>query len=191
MFNENLVIIGIAVNLIGTVSYLIDTLKGKVKPNRVSFLLWSLAPMVAFFAQIKEGVGMQALLTFSIGFSPMLVFISSFISKKAEWKLTRFDLTCGMLSVIGFILWLITKQGIIAIFFSLLADGLASLPTIVKSYKYPETEAAWPWLGASFSGLCTLLTIKSWNFATSAFPIYVLIVNFVIYFFVQSRIGKK
>jgi hypothetical protein len=140
------IIIGTLIGASGAVVYLIKTVKGKVKPNRVSFLLWSVAPFIAFFAQINQGVGLEALMTFSTGFLPLTVFIASFVNKKAEWKLTWFDLICGILSLMGLVLWMITKVGNVAIFFSIIADGLAAVPTIVKAYKYPDTEIAWPGL---------------------------------------------
>jgi hypothetical protein len=63
MLNHGFVILGTLIGAAGSVAYLIDTVKGKVKPNRVSFLLWSIAPLIAFFAQIKQGVGLEALMT--------------------------------------------------------------------------------------------------------------------------------
>jgi hypothetical protein len=191
MLNSNFVILGALIGAIGSIGYLVDTIKGKVKPNRVSFLLWSIAPLIAFAAQIKQGVGLEALMTFSTGFLPLTVFIASFVNKKAEWKLTRFDLICGLLSIGGLILWLITKVGNVAIFFSIMADGLAAIPTITKAYRYPDTEIAWPWIATDFGVVLTLLTIKDWTFANSGFIVYILIVDTIIFALVQFRIGEK
>ena len=191
MLNQNFIFIGTVIGAIGVIAYLVDTVKGKVKPNRVSFLLWSIAPLIAFAAQIKQGVGLESLMTFSTGFLPLTVFIASFVNKKAEWKLTKFDLFCGVLSIVGLVLWLITKVGNVAIAFSILADGLAALPTIIKAYKYPDTEIAWPWIATSFGVILTLLTINTLTFANSGFIIYILIVNTLIFSLVQFRIGEK
>ncbi len=191
MLNKNFVIIGTLIGAVGSLAYLIDTVKGKVKPNRVSFLLWSVAPFIAFAAQIKQGVGLESLMTFSTGFLPITVFLASFVNKKAEWKITSFDLICGFLSIVGLILWLITKVGNIAIIFSILADGLAAVPTIVKAYKYPDTELGWPWIATALGVVLTLLTLKMVTFANSGFIIYILLVNTLIYSLVQFRIGEK
>jgi hypothetical protein len=191
MINQNFVIVGAIIAAAGSVSYLRDTLKGKVKPNRVSFLLWSLAPLIAFFAEIKQGVGIQALMTFVVGFLPLTIFIASFVNKKAEWKLTRFDLMCGALSIVGLVLWYITKSGNIAIIFSILADGLAALPTVVKSFNYPETESAWPYFASTISAILTLLTVTVWNIANIAFPLYIVLITLVIFSLVQFKLGKQ
>jgi hypothetical protein len=189
MLDQNFVIVGTLIGAAGAVAYLWDTIKGKIKPNRVSFLLWAIAPMIAFVAQIQQGVGLEALMTFSTGFLPLLIFVASFTNKNAEWKLTKFDVLCGFLSGVGLILWLITKIGNVAIFFSIVADGLAALPTVIKAYKYPETELAWPWLASCFGVMLTLLTIQQWTFANSGFILYIFVIDLIIFLLVQFKFG--
>lgn len=191
MINENFIFLGFAIGLLGTFSYLKDTIQGKAKPNRVSWFLWALAPLIAFTAQIQEGVGLEAVLTFSVGFSPLLVFLASFLNKKAEWKLTKFDLICGALSVLGIIMWIITKDAILAILFAILADALASLPTIIKSWKEPETENYWAFLTAGINSGIALLIIKDWNFATAAFTIYIFAVCVLLFALIKFKLGTR
>jgi len=191
MLNQEFVIIGTLISTAGAFTYLWDTIKGKVRPNRVSFLLWAIAPMIAFAAQIMQGVRLESLMTFSTGFLPLLTFIASYTNSQAEWKLTKFDFACGFLSVFGLILWLITKVGNLAIFFSIVADGLAALPTIIKAYKYPETEIAWPWLATCIGVSLTLLTLKEWTFTNSGFIIYIFFVDLIIFIFVQFKLGNR
>jgi hypothetical protein len=190
MINQNFVIVGAIISTVGGLSYLIDTLKGNVKPNKVSYLVWSIAPLIAFFAEMNQGVGLQSLMTLTVVVLPFAVFVASFVNKNAEWKLTYFDVTCGALSLVGLVLWYITKSGNIAIFLSILADFLAAVPTIVKAFNYPETESAWPYFTATISAALTLLTIQMWNFATYAFPVYILLVTLVISSLVQFKLGK-
>lgn len=191
MIHQNFIIIGTLISAVGSVAYLVDTVKGKVRPNRVSFLLWSIAPFIAFAAQMDQGIGLESLMTFSTGFLPFTVFIATFVNKKSEWKVTTFDLVCGVLSMLGLILWMITSEGNIAIAFSIIADAFAAVPTLVKSYKYPDTEIAWPWLATSFGVVLTLLTLQGLTFANSGFILYIFLVNTVIFCLVRFRIGEK
>lgn len=191
MLPSYFVIIGTAIGSIGALWYLMETIRGNVKPNRVSFLLWSIAPLIAFAAEIQKGVGIQSLMTFSVGFLPLTIFLGSFINKKSEWKLTRFDFTCGAFSLLGLILWLITNEGNIAILLSITADALAAVPTIVKSYHHPETETGWLWLAAATQGLLTVLTVVDWTLAHYAFPIYIFLLDLIIYVLVQFKLGKR
>ncbi len=191
MLNENFAILGAVIYAFGSLTYLIETIQGKIKPNRVTFFLWALAPLIVFAAQVKQGVGIQSLLTFGVGFTPLLVFGASFLNKKAQWKLGRFDFICGFLSLIGLLLWYITQIGNLAIVFGITADGLAALPTIRKTYYHPETENGWLYFTASISALLTLLTIKTWSFAYYGFSFYILIVCLIIFALAQFKLGKK
>jgi len=172
MLPENFVFVGIIINTIGLFSYFVDTIKGNIQPNRVSLAIWALAPYIIFWAQIKQAVGTSAIMTLSSALLTTFIFVATFVNKKAYWKLTRFDFTCGALSLIGLFLWQITQVGNVAIAFSILADILATIPTLVKAYRFPETEATWPWLAISANGFFTLLTIKIWNFTNVAYPLY-------------------
>lgn len=175
MINENFVYLGLAIYICGALSYLIDTLKGKTKPNRVTFFFWAAAPLIAFAAEIKQGVGVQSLMTFIVGFNPLVILIASFVNKKAYWKLQKIDYSCGILAMLGLVLWWIIKDANIAIFFAIIADFIACIPTLVKINKFPETENNWLYIAAILNGLITLLTIQIWNFEHYAFPVYLVL----------------
>lgn len=191
MLHPNFVILGALIFFFGSFGYIRDTIKGKVKPNKVTWFIWSLAPLIAFAAQVGEGIGMESLLTFMVGFVPLIIFIVSFINKKAYWKIEKLDLVCGTLSIIGLVLWQITKVGTIAIMFSLVSDFLAGFPTIVKSYKEPETENYVLYLGNATFALLTLLTIKTWSFVNYSFPLYIFLTTFLIAIFIRFKVGKR
>lgn len=190
MLDEKFVLLAVVFNLIGGARYIDQLLKGRVKPNKVSWLLWGLAPMVAFAAQISKGVGWPSIMTFIFGFSPFIIFSLSFFVKNAYWKITKFDIFCGLISIAGIILWFITKEGDSAIFFSIMADFFAGVPTLIKAFNKPETEDAlafgMPILGAGV----TLLTLDNWSFAYSSFPLYVFIFCTFTTLLIQFKLGK-
>lgn len=189
MLNQNFVLLGVAIGTLRNLSYFLDTLHGKIKPNRVSFLIWSLTIAIVFFAEIRQGVGIQALMPLGIGFGTFAILLASFVNKKAYWRLNAFDFIFGGLAIIGLILWQITGVGNLAIVFSILADGFATLPTIVKAWHHPETESAWPWLAGSFNGLMALLTLPAWMFVGGGFPLYQFLITLFVFFIVQFKIG--
>ena len=174
MLDPRFVIFGAAISLIGIGVYAADTLRGRVQPNRVSWVLWALAPLIAFAAELAGGVGWQSLTTLTPGLGPLLVLLASAVNRRSYWQVTRFDLTCGGLSVLALALWAATGSGNLAILFSILADGLASVPTLIKSYREPATESHWPYLATAVNGALALLTITKWQFSEYAFPAYLL-----------------
>jgi len=185
------VILGALISFTGGTSYVVATLKGKAKPNRVSWFLWSLAPLIAFAAEIKQGVGLASLMTFMVGFMPFLVFVSSFLNKKAAWKIQPLDIVCGALSLLGLVLWYITKVGDIAIIFSIAADGLAAVPTIVKCFYHPETEDDGVFLLGAVAAGITLLTLTSSSLAHLGFPLYIFLVDLLMGSLIRFRPGTR
>lgn len=190
MIDIRFIFVGLLFNFVGSVTYLIDTVKGRVKPNKVSWFLWALAPLIAFAAELKQGVGLQSLMTFAIGFGPLCILIASFFNKKSEWKISRLDLFCGAVSLIGLLLWYVTKVGNIAILFSIFADAIAAIPTIIKSYQAPETEDYKVFLFSAISAVITLLTIKTWTFANWGFPLYILLICLLLFALIKFQLGK-
>lgn len=191
MINENFVFFGAFLNLIGSVNYVYNTIKGKTKPNRVTWFLWALAPLIAFSAMISEGIGRSAVMTFMVGFGPLMVFIASFVNRKSVWKITKFDFVCGVLSLIGLALWAVTKNAALAILLSIVADGLALLPTLIKAWTNPETESHLVFMNGALSAFITMLTIKTWTFAEGAFPVYIFVVCTLLYVLIRFKLGNR
>lgn len=169
------VLFGIAMQACGQATYIADTIRGRTRPNRATWFLWGLIPLVAFSAQLDDGVGMQSLLTLTASLGPMAIFAASFINRNAVWQLRTLDIVCGALSIVGLVLWWITRTGEVAIIFAIVADSLAAIPTILKAYRNPETEHPYVYWLAATSAAITLLTVDHWNLSHYGFPIYLLV----------------
>lgn len=193
MIDERFVFLGFALAMVGATIYVKDILKGKVKPNVVTWVLWATAPMLAFAAQLSEGAGLRAVHTFSTAFGPMLIVVAALIKRNAFAKIKKSDYIFGALSIIGLILWRITGEGYVAIMFAIAADGFAALPTIFKLYKEPETENGWIFGFGILAAIITLLTIKDWRFEEYGFTTYILLVTTLMFLptwikFVKNRL---
>ncbi len=182
------VIFGAIINLLGNWQYLKDTLWGNTKPNRVTYVLWSVAPMIGTVAALSEGVTWAVLPVFMAGFGPFLILLASFVNKNAYWKLEFFDYLCGFFSVLALILWWTTKEASVAILFAVISDTFALIPTLKKCWLYPETETGISYASSLFNSLTSFLAIKMWNFSSVAFPVYLVISNALL---VLGGYGKR
>ncbi len=189
MLDERFVWIGFILTFCGGLNYLINTIRGKTKPNRVTWFFWALAPLMAFAAELEKGVGLQSLMTFSAGFNPLLIFMASFVNKKAYWELKKSDYIFGILALVGIVIWQITGEGNLAILFAILADGTAAIPTLIKSYFKPETESSLVFLFSMINAGITLLTIKTWTFAHWGFPVYIFAICAIFYVLIKFKLG--
>lgn len=188
MISSSFIIVAAIVILVADALYAVDTLMGRNKPNRLTWALWSLAPLIAFASQRSENVGPETLLTLAAGIAPMLVLAASFYNKKSYWKITRFDIYCGAVSLLALAVLVIFNDGLLALGISIVADLFAGLPTVIKAWKDPASESVLPFALGAVSALITLLTIHTWSFSVAAFAVYILYMN-VLLAFLASR-GK-
>ncbi len=191
MFDPHLVFLGAAIGLSGTLFYARDTLRGVTQPNRVTWVLWTIAPMLAFVAEIRQGVGLQSVMTFSVGFGPLVVLAASFANKSAVWSLGPFDIACGIASVCGLVVWVLTSNDTVALISFMAADALAGLPTIVKSWKAPESESVSTYAASLVNALLTLTTVSVAATAVVAFPIQIVIFNVILIVLIGGRLGRR
>ena len=191
MISVNWVYVGSAIGALGAAVYLRDTLRGTTKPNRVTWLLWAVAPLLAAAVELDEGVGLRTLPTFMVGFMPLLVFIGSFHNPASVWKIRRIDYACGAISVVGTAVWLLTRNGVLAISAAIAADFMAGVPTLTKSWTHPETETVHTYIGAVISMLIVLLTIDNWTFEVAAFPAFIVCTGSVEVVLVGLKPGPR
>ena len=187
MLPEQLGYIAIATSLIGASFYIRDIFVGKTKPNFVSWFFWMLAPFIGTFLQLKAGAGLSVLPVFMAGFVPFLVLVAAFIKGNAYWKITPFDIGCGVFSLLALILWILTKNTGLSILFAILADGVAAIPTLIKSWKFPETETAAGYMPGVFNNAVGLLIISNWTFSIYSFGIYLIALNLMLIFFIYRK----
>ena len=180
MLDPKFAILAGVIAVASAAGYALDTLRGRNQPNRVTWAMWTVVPMIAFAAQIGQGVGLQSVFTFAGGFGPLLVLIATFVNPEAYWRLTSFDLICGLMSLAAVVLWAITGKGLVALVLSVVADFFAAVPTITKSYRVPASESGYPFLLGVVAALITLLTITEWTLANSTFGVYVLFTDGLI-----------
>ena len=191
MLDVHFVILGAVIGMAGMLSYLRDTVRGVTQPNRVTWMMWSVAPLIAFAAEVQEGVGLRSLMTFVVGVGPLAIFVGSFWNRQSAWRLGAFDLMCGVLSAAGLAAWLVTRHGTVAVIASIAADALAATPTLRKSWAAPETESVSAYFAAAVNALITVLTIDRFTTANSAFPLYILAIASVETAFVVGRFGPR
>lgn len=174
MIDERFVLVGVAISAVGQYAYVRDTLRGTTQPNRVSFVLWALAPLLAFAVQLDEGVGLVALSTLSFGLGPLAILAASFANRAAYWRLAPFDYVCGAISLVGTAIWLATQDGAIAVMAAVTADALAGVPTFLKAARHPETETPLLYAAATTNGAIAVLAVQEWTLVDAAFPVYIV-----------------
>jgi hypothetical protein len=188
MLPQYVAYVSILTGIAGAFFYIKDTYLGNTRPNRVTWIFWAIAPMVGVYIAYQSGVAFPLLIsTFMAGFNPVLVIIASFFNKHAYWKTTLFDMGCGLLSAIAIIVWITTKNGVVSLTFAILADFFAGVPTIIKSWKYSDTESIGPYLSGIVNQIITFLIITNFTFLNYSFPLYLIVANGAIMLGIKKK----
>lgn len=172
-FAQWLVVLSSLIGMAGASIYIRDTLLGQTKPNRVTWSMWALAPLVGTGAAIASGADLWSVVrVFFAGFLPLLVLLASFANSRSYWKVNRFDLACGAMSFAALIVWQSLDAPRIAVLLAIAGDAFAAIPTLTKAWKSPETETGLFYVASCASSLLVLPVIPEWNLENASFPVY-------------------
>ena len=175
-FPQILVVISAILMIAGGYVYFRDTLAGITKPNRVSWFMFALAPLVSLGAAFSEDADVWSSVRVIVGgIVPAVIFAASFVNKNSYWRLTRFDLICGVLSFAALVFWLLVDSPLIAVLLASLSNGLAAVPTFFKAWNYPETETRMIFITSFLSSILIIPVIPEWTIVNSAFQISLIV----------------
>jgi hypothetical protein len=187
---EYFAVIGAVIASLGGLYYLYETLTGKSQPNRITWLLWGIFPLITFVAQRAQGVNGVSWASFVAGLTPLIIVIASFFNKKAYWKSRKVDYICMLIGFVGITLWAVTNIPNLAILFAIGADLSAGIPTFIKSFRHPETES---WIAYAISTIgfsLSMLTIDTWTLENYAFLTYLVAANALLALFSSRKKSK-
>jgi hypothetical protein len=191
VIDPRFVYVGAALSVSGAYSYIRDTLRGETAPNRVTWSLWALEPLLVFVAMRQSHVGLSSIWTLVLGLIPLLVVAASFRDARAVWQIGPFDIVCGAISLVGLAIWVASDRPVVALIAFVAADNLAALPTLRKAIVAPRTETAWTYLTAVLSSTIVLLTLPAWTTAAALFPSCVLVMSAAIWLTVLTEWGPR
>ena len=191
MLDPRFVFLAAALAVLGTQSYVRDTLRGTTSPHRVTWGLWALEGILAFFVEIQQHVGLAAIMTLALGFMPLVVVVASFKNPHAVWKIDAVDIVCGVVSLAGLIFWALVNDPTVALVSFVAADFIAALPTFRKSWRAPESETPRAFvMGAVNTGI-TLLTLKNFTTAGALFPGVIMMTDSTLSVLILTRLGPR
>jgi hypothetical protein len=191
VIDPRFIYLGSLISLSGGAVYVRDTWLGRTAPNRVTWALWGLEPLLAFGVERQEHVGLASVMALVLGVVPIVVLAASFHDSRSVWRIGRFDLVCGALSVAGLALWVVSNQPTVALVAFITADAIAGLPTLRKSYVDPSSESWWTYGSGAIFAVITLLVVPRFATADVLFAFSVLTMNVVLCFLLLFRLGPR
>ena len=167
--------------------YILSIVRGKTKPERASWLIWSVLTAMGFFSQLAVGATHSLWLPGIQGLGVIIVFILSI--RYGFGGLLFRDVVTLIAAVITLIIWYLTESPVIAVYLIVLIDGMGAWLTVLKSYQHPESETLITWALSGTGGLCAILAVGSFNAPQLSYPLYISIANFAVV--VAILIGRR
>lgn len=177
MHNALAVLSGI-VAVLAALPYIRDVLKGRTRPNVVTWFTWSLLNIITAVAALSGGAVQTAIFAAATGLCTATVTVLGL--RNGVKKYTPFDVICQLLAILSIVAWLVTKEPVSALVFTIAASFIGSLPTIRHAWKAPREET-WQFFGIdALSAAIACLAVVNRDFLSLAFPIYILLDDLLI-----------
>lgn len=158
--------------------YIIDVIKGKTRPERMTWFILTLLGVIAFVSQIEAGA------SWSLVFSGLDTLGSLTVLGLSFWHgvggATKLDFLALGVAGIGVAVSFIAKEPLAALIGVIVADFSGMILTILKVWKDPKSETTISWLLFATAGVFGLLTIKEWTLGVVLYPLYLVLANYSV-----------
>jgi hypothetical protein len=172
---ETLAIIASLLAVVGNVPYLRDILKKRVQPHPYTWLVWSIVSCIIFFGQLAKGAGIGAMPTAASEIFTIIIFFFSL--RNGFRNIKKIDTFFLILSLLGIIPWILTKDPTISVIIAVSIDLIAFAPTIRKTWSYPKTETPLLFIMNVFRHILMLASLQAYNVATMLHSIVMISTN--------------
>jgi hypothetical protein len=151
------------------VPYILSVLKGRTKPHVFSWVIWGVATVIVFFAQLADGGGVGA---WSIGLSGVLTLYIAYLAyqRRNELWITRSDWVYFILALLSIPVWYFTDDPFWAVAILTTIDTLGFLPTFRKAYDKPFEEQLFLYVVMTVRNLVSIPALEHYSWTTVLFP---------------------
>lgn len=179
-------IIAGVLSLVGYIPYIISILKGVTKPNRATWLIWTIVGGLLAFSFIAAGNVDAIWLPLGYFIGPFITMILSIWYGYATW--TRLDSFCLVAALMSVVPWFLTHNPILTLFINIFIDATGAVPTLVKTYREPETEDFIAWFIFLIANTLELFALENWNLS-AAYPIYLFfLASAMVFFIIKNKL---
>ncbi len=173
---EFLAISALVVSVAANIPYIVDIVKGRAKPERISWLLWTLLGLTYYFSAVfADGAKL-----FTLGelIGPGIIFILTL--KFGVGGRSKFDLISLSVALVAFSMLFVFDGVLIGLILALIVDGIGAMLTMRKLLIDPTSESRSFWALGAIASVLALASLNYYNLETMLFPIYVLIFSLLV-----------
>lgn len=167
--------LSIAVGFVSPIIGITSVLKGGFKPQRMTRFLIMLVSFLFVATLFANGDKNGIYLASAQLLGSIAMFYLSL--KRGMGGNTRLDWVVFMMAIGSLILWQTTNMAFLGLVMSIVTDFIGFVPTLVKTWKYPETEEWKFYMSDVVASFFSILSIAVFSLQNLAFPIYIFLIN--------------
>jgi hypothetical protein len=137
-------------------AYLVPVLRGSIRPHPVSWGIWATLGIIGFVSTTVEGGGPATIVLGVTAALQVVVFVLAVTRSGVSVRLA--ELWPLVPAVIGMIAWLTARDPLAAVIGVIVSDACGLWPTLVKTWRDPNSEPATQWLIGGCAYLLGLLS---------------------------------
>jgi len=163
-------------SIIAYVPYIRDTLWFHTKPQRASWLIWSVLSSISFASQLVEGASTSLLFAGAQLVGTFMVFLTSIRNGHGGY-LSHQDGAVIAAAGFGIVFWFLTENAVYALGISITVSFLGGFVTIRKAYDAPHSETKSKWLVSLVASLFAIASVGTLDWVLLAYPLYLVALN--------------
>lgn len=167
------------ISVVALAPYIKGIVRGKTRPQRASWLIWSVLSIIAFFSQVYEGAG-HSLWFAGVQSAGCLIVLALAVALGANDALKRTDYLILFAAGVGIALWSFTENAAWALAITISISLLGGVATARSAYSDPAREPMSTWAMFFVASICAILAINPVDWVLLAYPIYLFVLNGVI-----------
>lgn len=185
-------VIGIIAGILalsGYIPYIISILRGKTKPDRATWFIWAVIGGLLALSYTAEGDPKAIWLPIGYFLGPFITAILSIRYGYAVWS--KLDTICMIAAGVSLIPWFLFKHAIATLIINVIIDASGAIPTLVKTYREPETEDFTAWFIFFIANTLQLFAITVWDLS-EIYPIYLFFLALaMVLFILKGKLFKR
>jgi hypothetical protein len=172
--------------LAGFFPYVVAILRGRTRPTRATWFIWTLLALITTGSLYAHGSLTGLVIGAVVG--DVVVTALSIRYGKPGWN------TVDLLSLVGAcaagVLWLSFENPVLAVMVVVAVGLLGALPSWLSVWRAPERESLPAWSLFALASLLAVLAVPTWDFMHAAVPVGFFLNNapIVALFFLAPRL---
>lgn len=158
---------------ISIIPYVISTFKGTVRPNPISWFIWSIIGFAFWMITPESADRVTKMLTIIFMINPTIIFTLTLFKGKKR-AIDTLEWVSLLVGVSALSIWYFFREtsGMFPISMAIAADFCALIPTLRFVLNAPSDERPFAWICFFFGTFIALFGIEQYTIESLALPLY-------------------